>query len=170
MAVADQPYQPGLAPGSYWGDLPENFSAANAGTARKSMKQSSEEENHMETKPISKPRGGLAADAQALKTTKTRSVKPKGTKKAKVKKGKTAKAKTGGATKGALGKLFENSVVRVVMAAGKAGATFENVQKALSKHNIKAADATIKRNLYLGKSGKEKGAELTAAQLAEFGV
>ena len=114
-------------------------------------------------KPIAKPRGGLAAEALAAKG----STKEPGTRKNTP---ATPAATDKGRSKGKLGKLFEHSVVSVIRAAGKAGATFEQVNKVLAAHKIEASDATVKASIRYGKSGTIDGAELTKAQLAEFGV
>lgn len=74
-----------------------------------------------------------------------------------------------GRTSGELGALFGHSVCAVMMAAGKAGATFEQATEVLKKHKLKAADSTVKQNLRIGKK-RDTVVELTKEQLQEFGV
>lgn len=104
-----------------------------------------------------KPRGGLAAQLQEQSPAQEQE------------KSTTKKTKAGAKTRA---KLFESSVVRVVMAVGKAGGTLEQAKAGLAKHGITLADTTIRQNLRLGASGDEKwkGPELTKAQLEDFGL
>ena len=73
----------------------------------------------------------------------------------------------GGRIRGRLGQLWGHSVVRVIMAAGAAGASKEKIDEMLRKHGIKAAAGTIVANRRCGVNGMH-GADLAPEQLKEF--
>src|SRR5688572_6518360 len=56
-------------------------------------------------------------------------------------------AKNGLVRKGKLGSLLGHSVISVMRAMGKHGWNFEQVQEALAKNKIEAADHTVRRAL-----------------------
>ena len=104
------------------------------------------------------------------KTTKRSKRTPKAKTKPEAAPEANGSAELAGNSRGRLGTLFGNSVVRCVIAAGKAGATFEAVMAGLKEAGITAKESTVKQNLRLGANGKLVGADLTKEQLATLGA
>jgi len=149
-----------------------NFLAMHADIATDLTKPISlEEKQNMstETKPIKKPRGGLAADNAALKTSKSRATTvktakvntPKATKEPKAKKEKSA------SSSGRM-KIMGNSAYKIAVTLGKKGVTLENVKAIIKAQGSDLSEGTISQNYYLGKSGKGNMADLTGDQIKEL--
>ncbi len=131
------------------------------------------------------PRGGLAAQVAAAKeglagvaTKARRSRSATSTPRVRRSRAKvTAEPATDGVApkpaisthaRGKLGQLFGFSVVSCIKAAGRDGATLEEVKNGMAALGLKAKPATIAQNLRLGKNGGEaagKIATLTRDQL-----